>query len=207
MNLKLKLIIGAIIAAIVIALGITIDLQHKRIVNLNKDLIVATTNIKAYEYENSELQNKAIQFEYTIDQLNYSKDSLIQRINQIRSQLKIKDKTIIELQYLLSENQKKDTLLLKDTIFVKDFVLDTLVQDDWSKFALHAEYPNYIDVDYGFLNETAVVFHESKVTVDPPKKCWLFRLFQKKHIVLEIDVLQENPYCTNRENKFVKIIK
>jgi hypothetical protein len=57
-----------------------------------------------------------------------------------------------------------------------------------------------------FKNSTNVVFYNSRVTIDPPKKCWLARLFQKKHNVVEIDVVQENPYCTNKEEKFIKII-
>lgn len=47
----------------------------------------------------------------------------------------------------------------------------------------------------------------SRVTIDPPKKFFLCRWFQKKHTVVEVNVIQDNPYCTNRNEKFVKIIK
>ena len=72
---------------------------------------------------------------------------------------------------------------------------------------MRAEYPNFLDVDYSFKNETLVVMHDSRVTVDPPKKCWLARLFQKKQTIVEIDVVQENPYCVNKEQKFIKVVK
>jgi hypothetical protein len=85
--------------------------------------------------------------------------------------------------------------------------LDTLLKDDWSRLAIRAEYPNLLDVDYSFKNETLVIMHDSRVTVDPPKKCWLARLFQKKQTIVEIDVVQENPYCENKEQKFIKIVK
>ena len=49
--------------------------------------------------------------------------------------------------------------------------------------------------------------HDSRVTVDPPKKCWIGRLFQKKQTIVEIDVVQENPYCMDKTQKFIKVIK
>jgi hypothetical protein len=62
-------------------------------------------------------------------------------------------------------------------------------------------------VDYSFKNETLVIMHDSRVTVDPPKKCWLGRLFQKKQTIVEIDVAEQNPYCTVKNQKFIKIVK
>ena len=49
--------------------------------------------------------------------------------------------------------------------------------------------------------------HDSRVTVDPPKKCWLGRLFQKKQTIVEVDVVEQNPYCTIKNQKFVKVVK
>ena len=204
---KLKLIIFGIIALLFIGLGLTLIVQQNQIKDLNNKLLVAVNNNKAYEQEYSELNDKAIQFEYKIEQLNYSNDSLLHKLLETKTLLKIKDKTITELQYLISENSKQDSIIVRDTIFRDGVRLDTLITDEWSKLSIHAEYPNKIDVNYGFINETAVIFHEEKVTIDPPKKCWLARLFQKKHTIVEVDVLQQNPYCENKEKKFIKIIK
>ncbi len=146
-------------------------------------------------------------FQLTADQLNASNDSLVSRLNNIRKQLKIKDKEISHLQYLVSQNNKKDTVFLKDTIFRPDVKIDTTLQDEWRRLTLHAEYPNILSADYSFKNSTAVITHTSRVTVDPPKKCWIGRLFQKKQTIVEINVVQENPYCENKESKFIKIIK
>ena len=126
---------------------------------------------KAYEAERDSLKDNAVQFQFTIDQLKYSKDSLVNRINEIRKQVKTKDKQITELQYFASVTQKRDSVVVHDTIFQKGVVLDTLLGDDWSQLAIRAEYPNILDVNYSFKNETLVVMHDSRVTVDPPKKC------------------------------------
>ena len=204
-NLKFY-IIGALVA-ILIGLGMATKIQYNKIKELNAELLVSTNNNKAYEAERDSLRNNAIQFQFTMDQLKHSKDSLINRINEIRKQVNAKDKQITELQYFASVTQKRDSVVVHDTIFQKGVVLDTLLGDDWSQLAIRAEYPNILNVDYSFKNETLVVMHDSRVTVDPPKKCWLARLFQKKQTIVEIDVVQENPYCVNKEQKFIQIVK
>ena len=206
--MKTKLTILGVILIIIGLLAGTIFVQRARIQNLNNELAVAVNNNKAYEFENQGLKDKAMEFQFTVDQLNNSKDSLIQKINQIRKDLKIKDKQIIDLQYLASENSKRDSIVfVHDTLFQKGVAIDTLIGDKWSKLALHCEYPNLVDVNYSFNNETTVVVHGSRVTVDPPKKCFLSRWFQKKQDIVEVDIVQENPYCTNKESKFIKILK
>lgn len=168
-NLKYY-VIGAIVLAL-LGLGFTINQQAKKIKRLNSELVVAANNNKAYESERDSLKDNVLQFQFTIDQLNYSKDSLINRINNIRKEIKVKDKKISELQYLTSVSEKHDSIFVRDTIFKEGAVLDTTIKDDWSKLTLHAEYPNIVDAKYSFKNETLVVMHDSRVTVDPPKKC------------------------------------
>ena len=203
---KVKLIVLCVIAALIAGLGFITWQQSNKIKRLNDELLVSVNNNKAYEAERDSLKDNAIQFQFTINQLNHSNDSLINKINDIRKQVKVKDKQISELQYFASTSSKRDTIVVKDTLFQVGVALDTLIGDDWSQLAIHAEYPNLLDIDYSFKNETLVVMHNSRVTVDPPKKCWLARLFQKKQTIVEIDVVQENPYCINKEQKFIKII-
>lgn len=207
MTLKIKLIIGLICMLVCAGLGLTIKAQSDKIKHLTEELVVASNNNKAYERENSTLNGRLIEFQLTADQLNASNDSLIQKLNAVRKQLGVKDKQISHLQYLVSENNKKDTVFVRDTIFQKGVTLDTTLKDDWSSLTLHAEYPNIIGAEYSFKNSTAIVTHSSRVTVDPPKKCWLARLFQKKQTIVEVDVVQENPYCENKEQKFVQILQ
>lgn len=172
---KLKITLLCIIVAIIAGLGIMSWQQSVKIKNLNAELLVSTNNNKAYEAERDSLKDNAVQFQFTIDQLNHNNDSLVTKINDIRKQVKIKDKQINELQYFASVNSKRDTIYLKehsiDTIFQAGVAIDTLIGDDWSQLAIRAEYPNILDVDYSFRNETLVVMHDSRVTVDPPKKC------------------------------------
>lgn len=205
--MKLKHWIIIISIALLLGLGFAVKVQHDKIQQLNTELLVSENNNKAYEAERDSLRTNAIQFQFTIDQLNYSKDSLVNKINEIRKQIKVKDKQITELQYIASTTSRIDSIIVRDTIFQKNVALDTLIKDDWSSLAVHIEYPNLLSVDRSFNNETVIVMHSSRVTVDPPKKCWIGRLFQKKQDIVEVDVLEQNPYCENREKKFIEIIK
>ena len=45
-----------------------------------------------------------------------------------------------------------------------------------------------------------------KETIDPPKKNWLLRLFQKKHRVAEVEVVEKNPYINSEKQRFIEII-
>lgn len=184
-----------------------VSIQRSRIDDLKHELELVINNNKAYEEENSALNGKVIEFQITASQLNASKDSVIRKLNDIRKQLGIKDKQIKELQQIVSENNKRDTIFVSDTIFREGVAIDTCVTDKWSTLRLHAQYPNIFDVNYSFKNTTDVLIHNSRVTVDPPKKCWIGRLFQKKQNVVEVNVLQENPYCENKSQKFLKIIE
>ena len=207
MTQKIKLIIGIVITAIIIALSTTIVIMNNRINVLNYEISNAITNIKAYELENSALRDDTIEFKYTIEQLNYSKDSLNQRINKLRKDLKIKDRDIQKLQYMLSENQKKDSIVfVHDTLFRENIKVDTTLNDNWSKLHLQLEYPNTVLAEYSFKNESLVTTYIKRETVNPPHKCAFIRWFQKKHKVIHVEINEQNPYCEIKEQRFINII-
>ena len=207
MTQKIKLIIGIVITAIIIALSTTIVIMNNRINVLNYEISNAITNIKAYELENSALRDDTIEFKYTIEQLNYSKDSLNQRINKLRKDLKIKNKDIQKLQYMLSENQKKDSIVfVHDTLFRENIKVDTTLNDNWSKLHLQLEYPNTVLAEYSFKNESLVTTYIKRETVNPPHKCAFIRWFQKKHKVIHVEINEQNPYCEIKEQRFINII-
>ena len=206
MKWKIKLIIGLIIVAVIAGLGTTVAVMNNRIDKLNKDVAEATTNIKAYELENLALKDNTIEFQYTIEQLNHSKDSLNQKINKLRKDLKIKDKDIQKLQYVLSENQKKDSIIIHDTLFTEKVKIDTTLSDDWSKVHLQLEFPNKVVTEYSFKNESLVTTYLKKETIKPPHKCIFVRWFQKKHKMIYVEVNEQNPYCEIKEQKFINII-
>ena len=137
--------------------------------------------------------------------MTYFNDSIIKRYNEIKKERKIKNTQAI--QYIKEEYYHTDTIILRDTIFKENVHLDTVVGDKWCNIGLTLDYPNKVTTSPTFRSEKYIVVHARKEYVDPPKKCFFLRWFQKKHTVVEVDVIEENPYVDLKENKYIKIIK
>lgn len=165
-------------------------------------------NIKAYDAQLSGLKDNNRVFKLTIDQLNYSNDSIINRMKEVQKELGIKDKRLQQLQYEASHAQRADTIILKDTLFRDPQLrLDTIVGDKWFKTNLHLEFPSTIALKPEIELERYTFINGKRETVNPPKKFWLFRLFQRKHIVVEVNVREMNPYVKNKTQRFIQIIE
>ena len=168
----------------------------------------AIANVKSYDNLFNGSKNNDIAFLLTIDQLKYSNDSIFQELNEVRRELKIKDSKLKSLQYISSNFTKSDTIILKDTVFKDERIdIDTLLSDEWYSINVGLRYPSSITVTPKFKSEKAVIVSAKKETVNPPKRFFLFRWFQKKHLVLHVNVIEKNPYIENQDNRYVEIIK
>lgn len=175
---------------------------------MKNDLNTAINNEKAALAESDSLKNQSIAYKYTIDQLVNSNDSIITKLMEAKKELKIKDKKLKELAYLASQASKTDTIFVQDTIFRdKGFKLDTTIGDEWYKCEVGLEYPNKISVSPEFKSEKSILVSTKRETLYPGKKCWLARLFQKKHTIVEVNVVEKSPYIETKESKFIEVIK
>jgi len=176
--------------------------------NLRDKLSISISNEKAFIVENNGLKVQNRAFQFTVEQLEYFNDSLITKMNEVRKELEIRDRDLKQMQYLLSEAQKKDTIVFRDTLFREPTLdIDTLVGDKWYQMRLGLKYPSTITTDPKFVSEKYIMVDYKKETINPPKKCWLLRLFQKKHKVVEVNVVEKNPYIENKQQRFIEIVK
>ena len=181
---------------------------YNRNQDLKEEISVSMTNQKAFIAENSSLKEENRAFKFTIEQLNYYNDSILQKMNDVRKELKIKDSNLKQMQYLLSVSTKKDTVLFTDTVFRdKSLALDTIIGDKWYNIRLGLKYPNLIYTKPTFTSEKYIIVNKKKETINPPKKFFLFRWFQRKHWVMEVHIKEKNPYIKEVNNKFVEIIE
>ena len=200
--------IGITALALIFVLGVTTYIQHKKVKSLNIELSISKSNEKAFIEENNELKDRNLAFKFTIDQINYLNDSLITKMNEVRKELKIKDKDLKQMQYLLSTAQKTDTIVFRDTLFRdRNLQIDTLLGDSWYNIKLGLSYPNLITTTPTFKSEKYIVTSTRKETIKPPKKCAIARWFQKKHKVVEVIIHEKNPYITNKEARFIEIVE
>lgn len=200
--------IRIIVSALLVSLAIGSYVLYNKNQSLKEELSTSISNEKAFIAENSSLKNENRVFKFTVEQLNYYNDSILQKMNDVRKELKIKDKDLKQMQYLLSEATKKDIIVFRDTLFREPTLdIDTLVGDKWYQMKLGLKYPSTITTDPKFVSEKYIMVDYKKETINPPKKCWLLRLFQKKHTILEVNVIEKNPYIENKQQRFIEIVE
>lgn len=200
--------IRIIVSALLVSLAIGSYVLYNKNQSLKEELSISISNEKAFIAENSSLKEENRVFKFTVEQLNYYNDSILQKMNDVRKELKIKDDNLKQMQYLLSEATKKDTIVFRDTLFREPTLdIDTLVGDKWYQMRLGLKYPSTITTDPKFVSEKYIMVDYKKETINPPKKCWLLRLFQKKHKVVEVNVVEKNPYIENKQQRFIEIVE
>lgn len=174
----------------------------------NKKLEAAMANIKAYDALLSDSKKQNAGYQLTIEQLGYFKDSLLKILNATRKELKIKDKNLKSLHYVYTSVSKTDTLIFRDTLFRESTLhIDTLLGDEWYDLKIGIHYPSTITVRPTFKSKKHIVVSTKKETLNPPRKFFLFRWFQKKHQVLNVDVVEKNPYVQEQDNRYVEILR
>lgn len=181
--------------------------SSKKIRALESKLEISTNNesILLSQFDSLNSYNKELQL--NIEQLEYSNNTTLDKLNKVRKELNVKDKDLQKLQYQLSISNKTDTVIYRDTIFKEGIKLDTLIKDDWYSLNLDLEYPSTIVVNPEFKSEKYVVTSLKKEIKGTPKKCWLGRIFQKKHNVVRVEVVEKSPYIETKEQVFINIIE
>ena len=206
MKIKTGIYIG--VTVLVVGLGISLAYSLVRCRNLEKQWKTAIGNVKAYSDQCSTLQNSNRAFKLTIDQLESSTDSVFQELNAVRKELRIKDSKLQSMQYVSSTFARADTIVLKDTVFKDSSVkVDTMLSDEWYSVKVKLEYPSMVAVKPEFKSMKNIVVSVKRETVNPPKKFFLWRWFQKKHNVVRVDVVEKNPYVKDENNRYVEIVK
>ena len=196
------------IVILVSLLSISVYTLYTNNQKLKEETSTLMSNQKAFITENSSLKEKNRVFKFTVEQLNYYNDSILQKMNDVKKELKIKDKDLKQMQYLLSEATKKDTIVFRDTLFKEPTLdIDTLIGDKWYNIRLGLKYPNLITTNPTFISEKYIIVNKKKETINSPKKFFLFRWFQRKHTILEVNMVEKNPYIENKNNRFIEIIK
>ena len=192
---------------VIVGLGLAISLFifASKYQSAKEQLAIEQNNTAAYQQQLENAENNLIQFQFSIDQLVYFNDSISLKLKQAIKESGIKDKKIKELQYMLAHYEKTDTIKLHDTIFCEpEFIFDTTIGDKWMNADLHLEYPSTIGLKQNVTTERTVIIHAEKETIDPPKKFFLCRLFQRKHTVVRVQVLENNKYLKYQQNTFIK---
>ena len=208
--MKIEKILIALVIALSIMLCISIYIDRCRIAQNKSN----EANLKAYIALNDTLRSTNRMFEFKASQLNYINDSLVNQMNTIRKNIGVKDKNLKGLGYI------KSTVRIHDTVFVnrirdgdKTLSIDTVINKKWYQIEIDYrgskcnECKDTLIVSPKVSSEKYVVISTSKEYVDAPKRWWLQRIFQKKEEVVDVKVVETNPYIYSDHERFIKVIK
>lgn len=198
----------AFIVLIIVFLSFSVRYLQLKNDLLKEENSILINNQKAYVKENSILKKDAILFKFTIEQLNYYNDSIFSEMKKVQKDLKIKDDQLKAIYYLNSQASKKDTVIFRDTLFRDPYLrIDTIIGDMWYSENLSLRYPDTIITNPKFISDKYIILNTDKQTIDPPKKFFIARWFQKKQTIIEVNIVEKNPYIKTKEQKFIEIIK
>lgn len=203
---KIKIIILSFLTVIIVILGATFCIQYDTLRKTKIELERSLVNYKALEQETLSLKENSIAYQETIQGLETSRDSVLKSLNALRKELKIKDREVKELAYIASTASKIDTLYIKDTLFVNNTHIDTLIIDKWYSLNIGLHFPNTIIVNPTFESKKSIIVYTRKELLNPDK-CFFINWFRKKTEIVEVIVKEENPYITNSNQKFIQIVK
>ena len=195
---------------VIVVLLAGIGIEWKMLRDTTEKWEVSEANVKAYSNQLDASGKKNIALQLTVDQLEYFNDSVLKALDNTRKELKIKDKNLKALQAVKSGFTKRDTITITqvDTLFKEPSLnVDTLIGDEWYHIRLGLKYPSMIAVEPYFKSDKHIIVSSKKETVNPPKKFFLLKWFQRKHRVLHIDVVEKNPYVDSEESKYIEIIE
>lgn len=195
------------IIIVICALIGVIFLQWRANNILKENILSLESNNKALAVQRDSSANRAIEFKSTIESLEYYNDSISHKLKDAYEKLYISDRTIKRLEYIASMALIRDSIIVKDTIFVKDYHLDTSIVNKWYDIGIKLDYPNKVEVNPIVISEKYIISHTSRETVNKPKKFFLWRWLQRKHNIIRVEVVEENPYITNTQTKFIEIVK
>ena len=207
----LKCIVKTLVVVAILAL---IIIGVRRCKSAEDKLEGYETNWIALSNENNKNAKSSKAYELKISQMKYINDSLMNAMDSVRRSLNIKDKNTKGLGYV------KSTILIHDTVLVnrirdgdKTISIDTTINKKWYQIQLDYrgskcnECKDTLIVSPKVTSEKYVVISTQKEYVDTPKKFWIQRIFQKKDEVIDVKVVETNPYIYSNEDRFVKVIK
>ena len=207
----LKCIVKALVVVAILAL---IIIGVRRCKSAKDKLESYETNWIALSNENNKNAKSSKAYELKLYQMKYMNDSLMNAMDSVRKSLNVKDKNTKGLGYV------KSTILIHDTVLVNrirdgdnSISIDTTINKKWYQIQLDYrgskcnECKDTLIVSPKVTSEKYVVISTQREYVDTPKKFWIQRIFQKKDEVIDVKVIETNPYIYSNENRFVKVIK
>ena len=192
----MKTTIINLLAFLILLLGAVCLIQYRTNQSLKRDLAISTLNEKA-------LYDDKVVLQFSIERLKHINDSVIQNLMDQKKKLNIRNKELQVMASLGSTFHVRDTILIHQPE-TSPLDIDTCLTDEWRSVCL-SSIDNQLCTDVTVKSQKDVYVTTKRETIEPPKRFFICRWFQKKHTVTRVTVHEENPYIESQENVYVRI--
>lgn len=166
---------------------------------------MAYNNLRAEVASSDTLKSQSKLYRMTISDLEDRVDSMSVGLVKAKDRLRVKDRDLRMLASIHSSFSSKDTVVVKDTIFVKGLSIDTIVGDEWYSMLLSMRYPDTLRTDLNVRSKKDVVVHARRF-IRKPSKIFFIRWFQKKSTEIIVDIKDQNPHIKEDGSRFIEIV-
>lgn len=183
----------------------TIFIQHNQLQKKNKEIDRITNNIRAYESLASNTQDDNRVLQLTIDELNQSRDSLLQQVNKIKKELKVKDKNLTETSVINTEIKDSVKTVIKEKLI--DFDEELKLNDLTTIIVSRKDSILTAKID---IKNQQIIFIEDRKEYKRFYKNWLVRLFHfdfKKIRIKKYQIVNSNPLIKVTDTRIVELPK
>lgn len=183
----------------------TVFFQNHQLRKKNKEIDRITSNVRAYEQmaTQSEQQNRVLQL--TIEELNASKDSILQQVQQEKKKLKIKDKNLTGVNVINTEVKDSAKVIIKHKLvdFKEELKLNPLTT------IIVSRKDSILTAKLDMKNQQILFVEDKKEYLRPYRNGWVrFWHFDFKKIhTKKYQIVNSNPLIKVTGTRIVEVPK
>lgn len=179
--------------------------MHNQLEYKDKQINALQNNIEFYQSVSENEHNRNIVLQMTVDELNQSKDSLLQQITKIQKQLDIKNKKLISTNVINTQVKDSIKTIIKpiDRDFIKELNLNQLTTIIVSRI------DSTLSVKLDLQNQQILFIEDTKEYKKKYKNGFIRFLhldWRKKH-VRKYNIYNSNDLIKITDSRIVEIIK
>ena len=179
--------------------------MHNQLEYKDKQINALQNNIEFYQSISENEHNRNIVLQMTVDELNQSKDSLLQQITKIQKQLDIKNKNLISTNVINTQIKDSIKTIIKpiDRDFIKELNLNQLTTIIVSRI------DSTLSVKLDLQNQQILFIEDTKEYKKKYKNGFIRFLhldWRKKH-VRKYNIYNSNDLIKITDSRIVEIIK
>lgn len=183
----------------------TIFIQNRQLKKVNKEIDRITNNLRSYEESTSDYAARNRVLQLTIDELNTSKDSLLQQVNEVKKELKIKDKNLTNINVINTEIKDTITKVIKHKLldFEEELKLNPLTT------IIVSRKDSILTAKIDIKNQQVLFVEEKKEYRTKYKNGWVrFWHFDFKKIrTKKYQIVNSNPLIRVTDTRIIEIPK